>query len=179
MVHATEGPRPQVQRVTEQLLLGGGQLLLAGSAAIIWQFCTHALGWDGESYYPDIPAIVQTFNAIMIAGLGFFSARLVIKLYPAAAGSGRWIWLPPAALLILFVGWNAFDGWDWRLISDHYFWEYPGQKLAPIERDILTYPVLSATAYSLGVLTHAVQRRTPREGWSNIGLPLQESAGLA
>ncbi|MGC4054752.1 MAG: hypothetical protein QM757_38390 [Paludibaculum sp.] len=37
------------------------------------------------------------------------------------------------------------------MISAHFFWAYPAQKLAPIERDILTYPTLSAIAYSLGV----------------------------
>jgi hypothetical protein len=158
MVHATEKPRRQVQRVTEQVLLGGGQLLLAGTATIMWQFCAHALGWDGERYYPDIPAVIQSFNAIVIAVLGLFSAWLVIKLCPAAAGSGRWIWLPLAALLVLLIGWDTFDGWDWRLISNHYFWEYEGQKIEPIQRDILTYPALSAIAYSLGVLTRAVQR---------------------
>jgi hypothetical protein len=157
--HSTEGSRPQVQRITKQVLLGAGQLLLAGSTAILWQFCAHWLGWAGDRFYPDIPAGIQVFNACMIAALGFFSAWLIFKLYPAVATSGRWIWLPLAALLALLIGWDALDGWDWRLISDHYFWEYPAQKLAPIERDILTYPALSAVAYSLGVLTRRAREK--------------------
>lgn len=158
--HATEESRPKAQRNTEQVLLGGGQLLVAGSAAILWQFCANALGWNGERYYPDIPAGIQIFNACVIAALGFLSAWLVIKLCPSAARSGRWVWLPLAAILALLIGWDVLvDGWDWHLISDHYLWEYPAQKLGPIQRDILTYPALSAIAYSLGVLTRAVQCR--------------------
>jgi hypothetical protein len=88
------------------------------------------LGWDGGRHFPDIPAGSQIFNACVIAALGFFSAWLVIKLFPGAARSGRWIWIPLAALLALLIGWNVLvDGFDWRLISDHYFWDYPGHKL--------------------------------------------------
>jgi hypothetical protein len=158
--HAIEEPRPLVQRITEQVLLGGGQLLLAGSAAILWQLCAHALGWDGDSHYPDTPAAIQIFNACVIAAVGIFSAWLVIRLFPAAVRSGRWVWLPLATILALLIGWDVLvDGWDRHLISDHYFWEYPAQKLAPIQRDILTYPALSAIAYSLEVLTRAVKCR--------------------
>jgi hypothetical protein len=158
--HATEEPRPQVQRNTEQVLLGGGQLLVAVSAAILWQFCANAMGWNGERYYPDIPAGIQIFNACVIAALGLLSALLVIKLFPSAARSGRWAWVPLATILALLIGWDVLvDGWDWHLISDHYFWEYPAQKLGPIQRDILTYPALSAIAYSLGVLTRIVRSR--------------------
>jgi type VI protein secretion system component VasK len=94
-----------------------------------------------------------------LASLGFFSAWLVVKIFPAAARSGRWVWLPLAAILALLIWWDVLGGWDWHLISNHYFWEYPAQKLGPIQRDILTYPALSAIAYSLGVVTRAVQCR--------------------
>lgn len=144
--------RPRAQRFTELVLLGGGQLLLAGAAAILWECLANALGWGESRQYPLAPAAPQILDACMIAILGFVLAWWIVGLLPAAATAGRWVWLPPTALLALLIVWNLLgDGWEWHLISAHFFWAYPGQKLAPIERDILTYPTLSAIAYSLGV----------------------------
>jgi hypothetical protein len=144
-------PRPQAQRITEQVLLAGGQLFAAGVLAITWEFVANALGWGESRHYPLAPAGPQILDACGIATLGFVSAWLVVRLFPGAAAAGRWVWLPPVALLVLLVGWDILaDGWDWHLVSAHYFWAYPAQKLGPIERDIFTYPTLSAIAYSFG-----------------------------
>jgi hypothetical protein len=141
------------------VLLAGGQLLVAGVVAIMWEFIENALGL-GESWrYPLAPAGPQILDAGVIAALGFFSARLVIRLLPAAVAVGRWVWLPPAALLALLIGWDVIgSGSDWHSISAHYLWLYPAQYFGPIQRDIITYPTLSAIAYSLGVHLRVFQR---------------------
>jgi len=143
--------RPKVQRITELVLLAGGQLLVAGVAAIMEEIIANAVGWGESRHYPLAPAGPQILDACMIAVLRCFVAWLAMRLLPDAAAAGRWVWLPPVALLALLIGWDVLgDGWDWHLISAHFFWHYPGQKVGPIERDILTYPTLSAIAYSLG-----------------------------
>ena len=155
----------QVQRITEQVLLAAGQLLVAGVVAIMWEYIANALGWTESRRFPLAPAGPQILNACIIAVLGFFSAWLVVRLLPSAAGAGRWVWLPPAALLALLIGSDVFGHrMDWHLISAHYFWAYPAQKLGPIERDIFTYPTLSAIAYSLGVSVRLLQCRRDGEG---------------
>jgi hypothetical protein len=145
--------RAQAQRIAEQVLLGGGQLLIAGVVAILWEFIAITLKWDESRQFPLAPAGPQIRTACTIAVLGFVSAWSVVWLFPGAARAGRWVWLPPVALLTLLIGVDIFrNGMDWQLISARYFWAYPAQMLAPILRDIFTYPALSAAAYSLGVL---------------------------
>jgi hypothetical protein len=156
--------RPQVQRITEQVLLAGGQLLIAGVVAIMWEYIANALGWGESRQYPLAPAAPQILAACMIAMLGFFLAWSVVRLLPGAAPAGRWVWFPPTVLLALLIGLDILGGWDWHLISAHYFWAYPGQKLSPIERDILTYPTLSTIAYSLGAQLRSLQCRRGGEG---------------
>jgi hypothetical protein len=157
-------PRPQVQRITEQVLLAGGHLLIAGGAAIMWEYVANALGWGESRQYPLAPAAPQILDACMVTTLGFLLACSVVRLLPGAASAGRWVWLPPTVLLALLIGQDLWNGWDWHLISAHYFWNYPAQKLGPIGRDILTYPTLSAIAYSLGVQLRTLQHRRGGEG---------------
>lgn len=157
--------RVQVQRITEQALLAAGQLLVAGGLAIVWQYFANALGWGESWQYPLAPAGPQILDACVIAALGFFSAGLVVRLFPSASVAGRWVWLPPAALLAPLIGRNILlYGLDWHSISAQYFWAYPAQYLGPIGRDILTYPALSASAYSVGVQARILQSRRGGEG---------------
>jgi hypothetical protein len=154
---APDGSRFQVQRITEQVLLAGGQLLVAGVVAIIWETVASAFGWG---QFPRAPVGPQILNACMIATLGFFSAWLVIRLLPRAAGAGLWVWLPPTALLVLLIARDVFEyhmGWHW--VSAWYFWNYPYEKVGPIGRDMFTYPTLSAITYSLGVQVRILQCR--------------------
>ncbi|MGO9229190.1 MAG: hypothetical protein ACLQKA_08260 [Bryobacteraceae bacterium] len=131
----------------------------------MWEYIANALGWGESWQYPLAPAGPQILDACMIAMLGFFLASSVVRLLPGAATAGRWVWLPPAVLLALLIGRDILgNGWDWHLIFAHYFWAYPAQKLGPIERDILTYPTLSAIAYSLGVQLRVLQCREGRLG---------------
>jgi len=75
------------------------------------------------------------------------------------------VWLPPTLFLALLIGLDFFaNRWDWHVISAHYFWAYPAQKVGPIERDILTYPTLSTIAYSLGVQLRSLQGRRGGRG---------------
>ena len=156
--------RPHVQRITEQVLLAGGQLLVAGGAAIIWEYVANALGWGESWQYPLAPVAPQILDACVVTILGFLLAWSVVQLLPGAAAAGRWVWLPPTVLLALLIGRDLGNGWDWHLISAHYFWNYPAQKLGPIERDTLTYPTLSAITYSLGVQLRTLQNRRGGEG---------------
>ncbi|MGJ5818724.1 hypothetical protein [Paludibaculum fermentans] len=157
--------RPRAQQITERLLLAAGQLLVAGVAAILWQFIANALGWGESWQYPLAPATPQIIDATMISILGFCLAWWVVGLLPGAAAAGRWVWLPPAVLLVLLIGRDILrSGWDWHLISSHYFWAYPAQKVSPIERDILTYPVLSAIAYSLGARSRSAKSPAGGDG---------------
>jgi hypothetical protein len=160
--HATEGSPLKIQQIVQQVLLGGGQLLLTGCVTIALGFAADSLGLNGN---PAAPAGPQILNACMVAALGYLSGWLVIRLFPGAANSGRWIWLPPASLLAWLIGRDALiDRYDWHVISHIYFWAYPYQKIAPIGRDILTYPALSAVAYSFGVLMQIVRSRKVHGG---------------
>ena len=155
----------KVERIAEQVLLAGGQLLVAGILAIMWQYIARTLGWDESAQFPLAPAVPQIRSVCVIAMLGFFSALSIFWLHPGSAAAGRWVWLPPAALLALLIAREIFGyGWDWHMVSARYFWTYPYQKIAPIERDIFTYPTLSALAYSLGVQLRVFQCRSGGKG---------------
>jgi hypothetical protein len=104
MKSAKERSRPQVQRITEQVLLTWGQMLVVGALAIAWEIVANAFGWTEFGRFPLVPAGPQIINACIAAGLGFFSALLIIGLLPGAVGSGRWVWLPPFVLLALLIG---------------------------------------------------------------------------
>lgn len=165
IILAPDQSRFPAERITEQMLLGGGQLLLAAAVAIVWEYIATVCGWTEDRQYPLAPAGPQILNAIIIAVLGFFSAWSIVGLLRRAAGAGRWVWLPPTALLFLLIGRDILgNGMDWQLISAHYFWDYPTQKNVPLERDILTYPTLSAIAYSIGVRVRILQRGKGVEG---------------
>ena len=147
--HVPEGSQPKTQRITQQVLLAGGQLLVAGGAAIMWEYIANVFGSGESRQYPLAPVGSQIVDACMIAILGFLLALLVVRLLPDAASAGRWVWLPPTFLVGLLIGLDILRyGWDWHSISAHYFWAYPAQYIGPIERDILTYPALSAVTYS-------------------------------
>jgi hypothetical protein len=165
MIPTPNTPRPQVQRITEQVLLAGGQLLLAGGVAILYEYIANAMGLGESGQSPLAPAGPQILDASIIAMLGFLFAWLVVRLLPSAANTGRWVWLPPAALLALLVGWDVLQyGRDWHLISAFYFWHYAGQKFGPIGRDFITYPTLSATAYALEAQLCILRRRKGAQG---------------
>ncbi len=140
-------------------------MFVAGVLAIGWEAIAHALGWTEYRQYPLAPAGPQILNACIIAVLGFFSAWLVVRLFPGAASAGLWVWLPPTAFLALIIGWDVFgDHASWHWISARYFWNYPYEKIGAIGRDMFTYPTLSAISYSLGVLVRILQCRRVGKG---------------
>ena len=79
---APDRSRFQVQTITKQALLAGGQLLVAGVVAIVWETIANALGWTEYRQFPLAPAGPQILNACLIAALGFCSALLVARLPP-------------------------------------------------------------------------------------------------
>lgn len=165
MTHTSTGtqeaglPRFEQSRSRRALRPWVLQLLLAALVPFAVQlFEELALGWSELRGSPFGLAGLQLFNFLAIALLAFVIGVLMARsIAPRAA---TWVWVVPVSLLLLAVisDLSSFRAWH-PVWVDYFYWENPGATEGPILREVLTYPALSALAYSAGAW---LGRRGPR-----------------
>jgi hypothetical protein len=125
---------------------------------IFWElFLARPVGLDEVNPSPALGDVgVQILNplAILVLGstIGFCLRATAFK----NSGSGKYVWILPFALVTLGIAYDLFVfDFNWKVVSQEFFyWSSSGDE-GPILRDLMVYPTLSSLAYSLGVLLYA------------------------
>lgn len=101
-----------------------------------------------ETVVSPIGAIgIQIVNPNVIVALAL-SAGTVVSTKVRAKGAA-WVWVLPCTVLVMAIIVDLRSFRSWHLIWVTYFyWDHPGADVGPLLRDLLTYPALSAIAYS-------------------------------
>jgi hypothetical protein len=104
---APDRSRFQVQTITKQALLAGGQLLVAGIVAIVWETIAKRLGMDripavsiSSGGPSDSQCVPHRRSWLLFSIVG---SQTTPPLLPVLV---FWVWLPPTALLAPLTGWD-------------------------------------------------------------------------
>ena len=133
------------------------QLTVAVAIPFIWEgYLESAIGWSQFYGLPFGPIGTQVAAAVALAILSFLTGSVVTLLFRGASRTGRWVFVPPAVLLALFMIWEgAAVGWL-AVFRDFFFWAHPGRDEGIAMRSFLTYPAWSSAFFSIAA---AVVRR--------------------
>lgn len=129
----------------------GQQLAACLAPMLVCELMTFPwLGWN-EHHSPIGPAGFQILQAVAI-GIGGCALGLIFgRDFPFLRPIGRWIWVPPTALLAVFIG-NDLRTFGPGAIAQDFFWDFrPGSSEGPLGREVTVYPAWSSICYSLGV----------------------------
>jgi len=118
------------------------------------------LGWSEVAGSPFGMNGIQVLNPILISVLAFAAGYVVSTKF--SAKGAKWIWTLPCAVLLLAIIWDLLVFHNWHLIwIEYFYWDHPGADEGAIGRDLLTYPVLSAVAYSVAAAFVSRPRSRP------------------
>ena len=131
-----------------------GQQTLAWWIPIIWILAASNVPvWGDETASPFGWFGIQVLNPIVIFITAYFIGRYVQTVVCPDNVVGKRIWIVPVVIFVLAIFCDYWDGvFTWHSFVKGYLVWFKGEK-GSLLREILTYPLLSSVAYSLGSWT--------------------------
>lgn len=113
---------------------------------------SNIFGWGETIGSPFGLVWFQVLEAIAVGLVGFLLGMCVKRIKPTVHTTGRWVWVLPAILLLIGVGWEWYDFGVKEVFEGFFFRVYPNGGEGPIGREIVTYPTLSTSCYALAMI---------------------------
>ena len=142
-----------------------GEQTLAWWIPIIWSLvASNTPVWGDEFTSPFGWIGIQILNPVVIVVIAYFVGRYMQSVVRPDNVIGKWVWILP----LVFFALGTFHDYcvghlTWHSFASNYLFSFKG-KMGPFLREILTYPVLSSIAYSLGSWT---QQRANQQSPAN------------